>query len=444
MKIGSGNLPPRPQNLNTNGQEVQIGLNSFKVLSYPSKPVYQYDVLIIPHGDTKGDPNDMKRIVLEKVWKSIAVQNSLGGGWVYDGNKLAWSMTKLDQRRVQVDLDTEAVPPRESRGRNQFKLQLRYSTEVSFTSLKNYLDGRSPWNNSCLEAIGFLDHLMRETPRSRFHPFRRAFYSRNNQKAPLGGGVEALKGVYASIRCAYYGPTISPGLAVNVDVANGTFWTEGALLGAMMATCGMTDRSLFQRQFQAAAARDWRRSPLYENLKRLLRVKVFSEHRGNGTRDEFSIEKFLPQTALEYTFLKDDGSRITLRDYYQQQYRLGIESGLPVVMMTKKVGKPGAKTNAVIPVDVLRIGPFQRFAYKLSDSQTSSMIKFAVTLPKERLNAIQGGVTSLAWSQDPYLSKYGVKIDTNRTEVKGRLLPPPDVQFSNGNIAGTQAGQGRW
>lgn len=37
--------PARPK-LCTLGREVNIGLNTFNVLSYPTKPVYQYDVSI--------------------------------------------------------------------------------------------------------------------------------------------------------------------------------------------------------------------------------------------------------------------------------------------------------------------------------------------------------------------------------------------------------------
>lgn len=78
------NLPPRPPQLNKQGQEVSIGLNSFKVTKYPSKPVYQYDVLIV------GENNPDKPIVIKKVWESNAAKSKLGPGWVFDGNKLAW------------------------------------------------------------------------------------------------------------------------------------------------------------------------------------------------------------------------------------------------------------------------------------------------------------------------------------------------------------------
>jgi eukaryotic translation initiation factor 2C len=45
------------------------------------------------------------------------------------------------------------------------------------------------------------------------------------------------------------------------------------------------------------------------------------------------------------------------------------------------------------------------------------MIKFAVTRPKQRIEAIEHGVSMLKWGQDPYLKHYGIKIDPQMTVV---------------------------
>jgi eukaryotic translation initiation factor 2C len=55
------------------------------------------------------------------------------------------------------------------------------------------------------------------------------------------------------------------------------------------------------------------------------------------------------------------------------------------------------------------------------------MIKFAVTRPKERLAAINHGVSMLKWNTDPYLGHYGIKIDPNMTIV-GHLGFLPTIQ----------------
>jgi eukaryotic translation initiation factor 2C len=58
------------------------------------------------------------------------------------------------------------------------------------------------------------------------------------------------------------------------------------------------------------------------------------------------------------------------------------------------------------------------------------MIKFAVTLPKERWEAVEHGMNMLNWERDPYLNNYGLKISSKRAEVKGRLLTAPEPTFT--------------
>jgi len=80
-------LPSRPSQPNNQGRETVVQLNTFNVLQYPTKDVYQYDVSI-----TQFDkPVDQaKRSFIRKLWMSKAVQDKTGKGWLYDGNKLAW------------------------------------------------------------------------------------------------------------------------------------------------------------------------------------------------------------------------------------------------------------------------------------------------------------------------------------------------------------------
>jgi hypothetical protein len=52
---------------------------------------------------------------------------------------------------------------------------------------------------------------------------------------------------------------------------------------------------------------------------------------------------------------------------------------LPVAKMTKKI----RGSNVFLPMGVLRIDTNQRYNTKMSDTQTSDMIKFAVTFSKE-------------------------------------------------------------
>ena len=103
------------------------------------------------------------------------------------------------------------------------------------------------------------------------------------------------------------------------------------------------------------------------------------------------------------------------------------------VRVTKKI----RKEPVYMPIDVLKIDGNQRYTTKLSDTQTSNMIKFAVTLPKERWAAVQAGVRLLNWQSDPYLRHYGLKVSPEAAKVQARILPSPTVHFGPGSKEAT-------
>jgi eukaryotic translation initiation factor 2C len=94
-------LPLRP-GTNTQGKAVEIRVNQFKVIQWPLKDVYQYDVsstltfisrrLELTSLQIHIGNGAEKRGKIMAVWKSRAVQTRLKslGMWLWDGNKLAW------------------------------------------------------------------------------------------------------------------------------------------------------------------------------------------------------------------------------------------------------------------------------------------------------------------------------------------------------------------
>lgn len=439
------NLPPRPHKYNTTGKEISVGLNIFNIQSFSSKPVYQYDILV-------GNGAE-KRVVVAKVWNSKTVQERLGKNWIFDGNRIAWSLTNETREiRLTVDLDAEAGrQPRpkkngtygldtaeEPEARNTWRIYIKQTNLVKFEQLNMYLAKRASFDNSCLEAISFLDHLMRETPSKKFTQIRRSFFARGNNRTQLGGSVEAYKGVFSSIRIVN---AMGAGkLAVNVDVANGTFWTETgldiAIKDMMRARDALHVGTLFTQN----------RRKVLADLKRIRKLSVYVTHRGGQTQDRYIIKRVLEQNAKEYTFpLREknpttkeweDRGTTTLFDYFRRKYNIVLQYwALPVLEMTKR--------NVVLPIEVCRVCEDQRYVYKLDDRQTANMIKFAVTPPGERWDSIKHGLSMLDWPNDPNLQGYGMKIDTNNAIVKARLLPAPKIKFANVEEQAIPA-KGKW
>ena len=133
-----------------------------------------------------------------------------------------------NELKFEVDLDKERnVPAKEGRLPNRHRVIIKKTNEVNLSVLKHYLDMGAVFDNSVLEAISktaftisflttnnhkdFLDHLLRETPSKTQVAMKRSYFSRKKLgsvgdnlggKNDLTGGIEALKGVYQSIRLA--------------------------------------------------------------------------------------------------------------------------------------------------------------------------------------------------------------------------------------------------
>lgn len=408
------------------GNPANIALNTHEVNidDLSKRYVYQYDVLV-------GSGTE-KRGLIKRVWASKRVQNELGSGFIYDGNKLAWSMKKLDREvNLQVDLDAEeGRQVRAGAKENKHRMLMRFTNCVRIDRLIQYLEKRVDFTNSVLESINFLDHMLRETPAARYTQIKRSFFARGEKRYTLGNAVEAFKGVYSSMRIVHGGPGSNARLSINVDVANGTFWTESLVHSSLLQLTGMRDiNDLIQ-----ACKREGEKGRLGKTLKKMRKLHVTAHHR-RGEQDHYVIEKFVYQSAKDTKFEKD-GKIVSIYDYFAKTFNIRLQyPDLPLVKMTK--GK-----NTMLPMEVLKIDQNQRYVSKLDERQTSNMIKFAVEPPPDRWTSIQHGLKMLQWDQDPVIKAFGVKVNPNRTVVNGRIIPAPTVRFGQGEAKpGTS---GRW
>lgn len=139
-------LPPRPSGPSKLGTPTSIGLNTFHVEAVPSKAVYQFEVNIGSGAEKRG--------LIKRVWASNAVQQALGKSWIFDGNRLAWSLNPIEREtRLIVDLDAEdKVTPRNGK-ENKHRIAIRQTNRVGFDVLMAYLEGKCTFDNTCLEGM---------------------------------------------------------------------------------------------------------------------------------------------------------------------------------------------------------------------------------------------------------------------------------------------------
>lgn len=143
-------------------------------------------------------------------------------------NRRSGKRLPREDNRITVDLDAEEGKPAKSGRGNKHTVHLRWTRQVDFSGLGAFLSGQASWSTECIDTINFLDHLLREGPSRQYTKIKNSFFQRGEQRFDLGGGIEAFKGVFASLR-PVLDDKFNKALAINVDVANGTFWRSQEL-----------------------------------------------------------------------------------------------------------------------------------------------------------------------------------------------------------------------
>lgn len=275
------------------------------------------------------------------------------------------------------------------------------------------------------------DHMLRETPSVRYTSIKRSFFARGQERYTLGNAIEAFKGVFASMRIVHGGPSAKARLSINVDVANGTFWTASLVSNAALALTGKRDMNDLIQALRSGGEK----GRAGQDLRKMRKLHVVAKHRGGPELDKYVIERFVYQGAREAKFEKD-GKMTSIYDYFAKDFSIRLQyPDLPLVKVTK--GK-----NTMLPMEVLKIEENQRYQFKLDERQTSNMIKFAVEAPPKRWEAIKHGLNMLDWPNDPTLKNFGLKVNPNMTVVPARLITAPKVQFGQGDAK--PGASGRW
>jgi eukaryotic translation initiation factor 2C len=234
---------------------------------------------------------------------------------------------RLDREdfRITCDLDDEEGRPTKPGQRgNKHTIHLRHTRKVDFHAMKAFLNGQVSWSNECIDTINFYDHVMREWPSQRYTQIKKSFFQRGEQRFDLGGGVEAFKGVFASLR-PVLDQAFNKSLSVNVDVANGTFWRAQELTRAVgqVFNCGPPQ---FIQRFKEAR-RDWRNSQLKKDLRSFKRVGVSTTHLKEPV--QWTIDDFEPMDANEATFPDPDdrSKKISIAKYFKGKYNITCTPG---------------------------------------------------------------------------------------------------------------------
>lgn len=153
----------------------------------------------------------------------------------------------------------------------------------------------------------------------------------------------------------------------------------------------------------------------------------------NVTRRPAVIQSFPLQLETGQTI------ECTVSRYFSEKYKLKLKHPyLPCL----QVGQEHKHTY--LPLEVCNIVAGQRCIKKLTDMQTSTMIRATARSAPDREREINSLVTKADFNKDPYVQEFGLKISKSMVEVKGRVLPSPKLQYGGRSKLQASPCQGVW
>ncbi|KAH9916915.1 ribonuclease H-like domain-containing protein [Fomitopsis serialis] len=327
------------------------------------------------------------------------------GRVAHDHSSKLISSFKLPQPLVVNVIYTDEDEDEDKKKPKEFALTIKFIQDIETQSLVNYLEGQKQYRGyDVLPVIAALNLILAAHPNrvggggvmvgknKFFHP------SPAHPPTSLGGGLEAWRGFYSSVRPAY------KQLMVNVNVCTTAFYTPGNLADKM--------QEFFNASFGAR----------YAAFVKGVRVKT--THLGYTK----TVKTAAKVNARQHKFNADDYGEVSVEQYFQRKYNIKLRyPELPLIDV-------GGKKQNLLPAEVCTILERQPFRGKLLDDHVAAMITVALQPPNVNARAItERGLDELGFRQGPNpLAEFGVSIGTEMAVVPGRILQPPMLQYGQG------------
>lgn len=116
---------------------------------------------------------------------------------------------------------------------------------------------------------------------------------------------------------------------------------------------------------------------------------------------------------------------VTVYDYFQKTYgeEWCVHPRLPVFVCGT------ARKPVFLPMICCDIRSVQKSTRKLTEKQTSRMIRYACLSAPDRKRRIEELSTKTQYANDEFANAFGLNIDPRMTNVPARVLPPPAILY---------------
>ncbi|XP_054710913.1 protein argonaute-2-like [Uloborus diversus] len=406
---------PRRPNLGTEGRPIMLRANHFEI-RMPRGYLHHYDVTITPDKC----PRKVNREIIETMVQSYSkIFANLKP--VFDGRKNMYTRDDIPIGNDKMEL--EVTLPGEGKDR-VFRVAIKWLAKVSLYALEEALEGRS--RTIPLDVIQALDVVMRHLPSMTYTPVGRSFFSSpDGYNHPLGGGREVWFGFHQSVRPSQWK------MMLNIDVSATAFYKAQPVTDFLCEVLDIRDINE-----QKKPLTDSQRVKFTKEIKGL---KIEITHCG-AMRRKYRVCNVTrrPAQLQSFPLQLENGQTVecTVAKYFLDKYKMKLRyPHFPCL----QVGQEHKHTY--LPLEVCNIVAGQRCIKKLTDMQTSTMIKATARSAPDRereinnlvsntgLSSASNQVRRADFNNDPYVREFGLSISNTMMEVRGRILPPPKLQY---------------
>ncbi|KAM5157043.1 protein argonaute-2 isoform 2-T2 [Mantella aurantiaca] len=375
-------------------------------MDIPKIEIYHYEIDIKP----EKCPRRVNREIVEHMVLHFKAQIFGDRKPVFDGRKNLYTAMPLPIAREKV-VELEVTLPGEGKDRI-FKVAIKWMACVSLQALHDALSGRLP--SVPFETIQALDVVMRHLPSMRYTPVGRSFFTASEGCAnPLGGGREVWFGFHQSVRPSLWK------MMLNIDVSATAFYKAQPVIEFM---CEVLDFKSIEEQQKPLT--DSQRVKFTKEIKGL---KVEITHCGQMKR-KYRVCNVTRRPASHQTFplQQESGQTVecTVAQYFKDRHKLVLRyPHLPCLQVGQE------QKHTYLPLEVCNIVAGQRCIKKLTDNQTSTMIRATARSAPDRQEEISKLMRSASFNTDPFVREFGIMVKDDMTDVTGRVLQPPSILY---------------
>jgi eukaryotic translation initiation factor 2C len=441
-------LPPRPA-YGTAGKPIVLYTNYFELKGITADlELYRYAVSIQP--DDKM-PKARKRRLMEILLKTAPFAgHPIASDWaqmLISPKKIPLGQTKLELPLVWYPEDMGPLPaqtPDEAEAVTKARKKNTYQAmvmELGTVSVKEILKDLAQPTSTYplkLETIQALNIIMTHGPSTdtsvatvggnKFYPF--GLHPQVEVK-DLGGGLQALRGYFSSVR------TSVNRILVNVNVATGAFYKSGPLLDVMGEVNNGRAQNPFQHNKMAAFVRKLKIETNYipdtdnKGKAKMGKNGPLTKRKVHSIFNLSPFGKNCSNISFKETDSKGKVTSITVTEHFKRRYNITLK-----VPDAPAVNYGDQANPKWLPAELCTVVHGQAAKRLLQGEQTSQMITFAARRPHQNAESITGDglhVSKInpvgADGLNVNLSLFGIKVNPNLVTVPGRILPAPVLQY---------------